>query len=70
MIGRRISIQYLLENMRAESLPERFRLALCSHVFLQIAASNRHRAFSFDRAMKFKHHHCSLRQVPVAVPEL
>jgi hypothetical protein len=36
----------------------------------KIAAGNRHRAFSFDRAMKFGHHHCSQRQSPVAVPEL
>jgi hypothetical protein len=36
----------------------------------KIAAGNRHRAFSFDRAMKFEYHHCSQRQAPVAVPEL
>jgi len=36
----------------------------------KIAAGNRHRAFSFDGAMKFGHHHCSQRQSPVAVPEL
>jgi hypothetical protein len=36
----------------------------------KIAAGNRHRAFSFDVAMKFEHHHCSQRQSPVAVPEL
>jgi hypothetical protein len=36
----------------------------------QIAAGNRHRAFSFDRAMKFGYHHCSRAQSPVAVPEL
>jgi hypothetical protein len=36
----------------------------------QIAAGNCHRAFSFDGAMKFEHHHCSQRQAPVAVPEL
>jgi hypothetical protein len=35
-----------------------------------IAAGNRHRAFSFDEAMKFGHHHCSQAQSPVAVPEL
>jgi hypothetical protein len=34
------------------------------------AAGNRHRAFSFDRTMKFGHHHCSQRQPLVAVPEL
>jgi len=36
----------------------------------KIAAGNRHRAFSFDRAMKFEYHHCSQAQSPVAVPEL
>jgi len=36
----------------------------------RIAAGNRHRAFSFDRAMKFGHYYCSQRQAPVAVPEL
>jgi hypothetical protein len=36
----------------------------------KIAAGNRHRAFSYDRQMKFEHHHCSQRQAPVAVPEL
>jgi hypothetical protein len=35
-----------------------------------IAAGNRHRAFSFDEAMKIEHHPCSQRQSPVAVPEL
>jgi len=34
------------------------------------AAGNRHRAFSFDGAMKFEHHPCSQRPAPVAVPEL
>jgi len=34
---------------------------------LTIAAGNCHRAFSFDEAMKFEHHHCSQRQAPVAV---
>jgi len=34
------------------------------------AAGNRHRAFSFDEAMEFGHHHCSQCQTPVAVPEL
>jgi len=34
------------------------------------AAANSHRPFSFDRAMKFEHHHCSQHQSPVAVPEL
>jgi len=37
---------------------------------IKIAAGNRHRAFSFDRTMKFGYHHCSQRQIPVAVPEL
>jgi len=36
----------------------------------KIAAGNRHRPFSFDRDMKFEHHHCSQAQSPVAVPEL
>ena len=36
----------------------------------KIAAGNRHRPFSFDRAMNFEHHLCSQRQAPVAVPEL
>lgn len=36
----------------------------------KIAAGNRHRAFSFDRAMKLGHHHCSQRRSQVAVPEL
>jgi hypothetical protein len=36
----------------------------------KIAAGNRHRAFSFDPAMKFGYHHYSQRQSPVAVPEL
>ena len=36
----------------------------------KIAAGNRHRAFSFDRTMRFGYHHCSQRQSPVAVPEL
>jgi hypothetical protein len=34
------------------------------------AAGNSHRPFSFDRDMKFGHHHCSRAQSPVAVPEL
>ena len=34
------------------------------------AAANSHRPISFDRAMKFGHHHCSQAQSPVAVPEL
>jgi len=34
------------------------------------AAGNRHRAFSFDGTMKLEYHHCSQRQVPVAVAEL
>jgi hypothetical protein len=36
----------------------------------QVAAGNRHRAFSFDETMKCEHHPCSQRQAPVAVPEL
>jgi hypothetical protein len=36
----------------------------------KIAAGNHHRAFSFDEAMKYEHHHCSQCQAPVAVPEL
>jgi len=36
----------------------------------KIAAGNSHRAFSFDRTMKFEYHHCIQRQSPVAVPEL
>jgi len=33
----------------------------------KIAAGNRHRAFSFDRTMKFEHHHCGQHQAPAAV---
>ena len=36
----------------------------------KIVSGNRHRAFSFDGAMKFKHRPCNQRQSPVAVPEL
>jgi hypothetical protein len=36
----------------------------------KIAAGNRHRAFSFDEAIKLGHHHFSQHQAPVAVPEL
>jgi hypothetical protein len=36
----------------------------------RIAAGSRRRAFSFDRAMKFEHHHRSQRQAPVTAPEL
>jgi len=31
----------------------------------KIAAGNRHRAFSFDRAMKFGYHRCNQRQSTV-----
>lgn len=36
----------------------------------KVAARDRHRALSFDEAMKFEHHHSSQRLAPVEVPEL
>jgi uncharacterized membrane-anchored protein YitT (DUF2179 family) len=34
------------------------------------AAGNSRCPFSFDRDMKFEHHHCRQRSLPAAVPEL
>jgi hypothetical protein len=39
-------------------------------VVRQMASAHSHRAFRFDPAMKFEHHHSRLSPQPVAVAEL